>query len=563
MKNILPGVVLMLTIALLSCEKIIGPENDNHSGVQRLYKDAAFAEGLLLNGYAGMPNSYIFDEIATDDAATNVKTHVYLRMATGEWAATFTPISVWTTAYRRIFYLNSFLDIVDSATFSWDDRLSDANVRNQLFRQRFKGEALALRAWYHYDLLKKHGGVDAAGQPLGVVIMDKAAYDKNDADMLRSSYEQTVQFILSDLDGAAKLLPDVYANGSDLAYNTVFGVQNQNRVNGLFIKALRSRLLLHVASMSFNTDPEKWQKAANAAAVLLKAKGGIAGLSATGVSWWKNSADGEILFRRDFQNINSREIANFPPSLFGNGETNPSQNLVDAFPTLSGYPIAHPLSGYNVQAPYANRDPRLKAYILHDGNTIGANVIRTGPGSVKDGLNQTPQSTRTGYYLKKLLQETVSLDPKATTTARHFYTVFRYTEIFLNYAEAANEAWGPQADPGGNGFTPVQILAAIRKRAGITQPDAYLNSIAVNKEQVRALIRNERRIELCFEGFHFWDMRRWNEALNEPVKGVSIQNNQFTPIEVENRNFEPFMQFAPIPYEEILKGKNLQQNKGW
>jgi len=75
--------------------------------------------------------------------------------------------------------------------------------------------------------------------------------------------------------------------------------------------------------------------------------------------------------------------------------------------------------------------------------------------------------------------------------------------MFLIYAEAANEAWGPDLDPKGYGFTPRSILAAVRKRAGIPIADPYLASITTQAD-MRELIRNERRIELCFEGQRFW-----------------------------------------------------------
>ncbi|RZK63629.1 MAG: RagB/SusD family nutrient uptake outer membrane protein, partial [Pedobacter sp.] len=84
-----------------------------------------------------------------------------------------------------------------------------------------------------------------------------------------------------------------------------------------------------------------------------------------------------------------------------------------------------------------------------------------------------------------------------------------------------------------------------------------------DKDAMRTLIRNERRLELAFEGFRFWDLRRWNENLNEAVKGVSISQNAFQEINVEARSYQEFMRFGPVPYSEILKYNTLQQNTGW
>jgi hypothetical protein len=246
--------------------------------------------------------------------------------------------------------------------------------------------------------------------------------------------------------------------------------------------------------------------------------------------------------------------------MLGTGRTNPSQNLVDAFPMATGYPIAIAPT-YNPLTPYVGRDPRLASYIVYRGGTIGTTVINTNTEDATNGLNKTVNSTRTGYYLKKLLRENVNLNPPANSQ-QHFKTNLRYTEVFLNYAEAANEAWGPTSDPRGYGFTPTTIIAAIRKRALITQPDAYLATITT-QAAMRDLIRNERRIELCFEGFRFWDLRRWNVDLTETAKGMQITSNVYTVIDVENRVYQPYQIYGPIPYSDLLKSKQLVQNDGW
>jgi hypothetical protein len=142
--------------------------------------------------------------------------------------------------------------------------------------------------------------------------------------------------------------------------------------------------------------------------------------------------------------------------------------------------------------------------------------------------------------------------------------------LFLIYVEAANEAWGPD-DKGTWGFSARDVLRAIRKRAGITQPDGYLDSIT-DKDGIRELIRNERRLELCFEGFRFWDMRRWKLDLTESAEGMEIiktvvdnvvVDTTFTRINVETRDYQPYMYYGPIPNTEVLKNDGLLQNQGW
>jgi hypothetical protein len=138
----------------------------------------------------------------------------------------------------------------------------------------------------------------------------------------------------------------------------------------------------------------------------------------------------------------------------------------------------------------------------------------------------------------------------------------RYTEIFLIYAEAANKAWGPDGK-GTHAYSARDVIKAIRKRAAVGGTnDPYLTSIS-SKEDMDKLIHNERRIELCFEGFRFWDLRRWKENLTASARGMRIKDYEYTPIEVESRNYKDYMYYGPIPYGEMLKWSNLEQNKGW
>lgn len=100
---------------------------------------------------------------------------------------------------------------------------------------------------------------------------------------------------------------------------------------------------------------------------------------------------------------------------------------------------------------------------------------------------------------------------------------------------------------------------------GADNGDAYLESIKDNKELMRDLIRNERRIELSFEGFRFWDLRRWLSPLTDTARGIEIStaNKTMKTIDVEARQFSDYQCYGPIPYSEVLKFSNLKQNKGW
>ena len=192
-----------------------------------------------------------------------------------------------------------------------------------------------------------------------------------------------------------------------------------------------------------------------------------------------------------------------------------------------------------------------------------------------DGLNkENGKSTKTGYYLRKLLRPDVNLNPSSTTKQKHLPARIRTTEILLDYAEAANEAQGPKANVGGANYSAYDVIKAIRKRAGLGESgeDPYLEECAQNKDKMRELIRNERRLELCFENHRFWDLRRWKvnlANLNEAAKGINITTDATTgeyiykTFDAEERNYSDYMYYGPIPYSEILKYSNLKQNEGW
>jgi hypothetical protein len=140
------------------------------------------------------------------------------------------------------------------------------------------------------------------------------------------------------------------------------------------------------------------------------------------------------------------------------------------------------------------------------------------------------------------------------------------TEIFLNYAEAANEAWGPKGT-GSHGYSAYDVIKAIRQRAGITDT-GYLDECAGSPDKMRQLIRNERRLELCFESFRFWDLRRWKADLNETARGLDVNEDlsgfTYTPLNnIEVRTYQSYQYYGSIPQSEVLKYNNLQQNDGW
>ena len=599
-KNIILYLTALLTLS--SCQDMFAPADENNRQEDAMYEESKYAAGLLMYGYSRLP--YVTStqtDVATDDAVTNNTNSSFLNMATGTWAADNDPMSQWNSCKDGIQYVNKFLTIVDKVKWA-----PSAASKQQMFIDRQKGEAYGLRALFYYYLLQAHGGYADDDQLYGVPLLTEPEDGSSDFNQPRALFSDCVKQCFADCDSAMKYLPTDYVDLSvdeipakykelgaeSTGYNLVFGSRSKGLMSGKIAEAIKAQVALLAASPAFRDQSGVTSaEAAVLCANVLKRIDGLNGFDKDGSIWYKNhskldpsaSEMPEILWRADRSKDANQERENFPPTLYGNGRVNPSQNLVDAFPMRSGRPITDPKSGYDPKNPYANRDPRLSDDILYNGVTFRNTLIITGTypndkDESLDNINYGNTSTRTGYYMKKLLNEKVSPLQSSLVEQYHIYPRIRYTEMFLAYAEAANDAWGPKADPTGVGFTAYDVIKAIRQRAGLgkdeigfdlPEGDAYLEECAADQAKMTELIRNERRIELCFENKRFWDLRRWKMPLNETVKGIMIDRNDegelsYKVIDVEERKYDSSYQwYGPIPKSEVLKWSNLKQNKGW
>ncbi|WP_282040935.1 RagB/SusD family nutrient uptake outer membrane protein [Winogradskyella flava] len=577
MKNLIKYILIVSVFTgMIACDTL-EPIDENRLDFDFILSDPNAAEGVLLNGYTGLVNQYSFSEAATDDAVSNILNSNFKRMALGELNAQFNPADRWGS-FERVFWVNRFLEVIETGETQW----SRDTLINTMFEMRLKGEALALRGLHHYYVLQAHAGVGESGELLGIPYFTEFIEPEGNFNVPRLSFEASVQAIMTDFDAALNLLPTDYglsAGQVDPWYSDLenfdfdkYGIVNDNffdlRISGRIVRALKARLALLAASPSYLDSQSYYDMAATNAAQILNTIGGTAGLDPTGNEFYisdDNIQSSESLWRGSIGgNTFNIEERMFPPSVNGNGEINPTHNFVMSFPMQDGFP-ATTANGFDPQDPYANRDPRLEKYVVVNGASFGVNgdIINTGFGGGNDRLDSIPeQSTTTGYYLKKLLRPDVLINDNGTAQGQsHANVYFRYTELFLILAEAANEIGGP--DNSVDGITARDVIAAIRNRGGITQPDNYLASIA-SQEEMRELIRNERRIELSFEGHRFWDIRRWGLPLNEPAQGYFFDGNNYMELpSVEIRNFQPFATYMPIPNSEILKFSELEQNMGW
>ena len=604
------NIILYLIGALMfcSCQDMFEPADENTKQLEAMVQESNYVYGLLIYGYNRLP--YVTTtqtDVATDDAVTNVKDETFRMMATGTWSSENNPMSQWNNCKDGIQYVNLFLKYVGQVNWA-----PSAASKQQMFIDRLTGEAYGLRAILYYHLLQAHGGFADDGKLYGVPLLTEPEDGSSDYNQPRASFADCVRQIFADCDKAVELLPAQYADiddseaipqkyqdlGAQLAgYNLVFGNMAKNLVSGKVAAAVKAQTALLAASPAFRDQSGVTsEEAAKICADVLK----DVEFDPEGNIWYRNteklasskSVMPEILWRADWESAGaSQESDNFPPSLYGQGKVNPSQNLVEAFPMRNGYPITDSRSMFDPQDPYKDRDPRLAEDVIYNGTVFKSVVIVTGTYETStegkghdDNINNpTTASTRTGYYMKKLLRSDAGASAASSSLSNqpHIYPRIRYTELYLAYAEAANEAWGPKVDGAGLGLSAYDVIKKIRERGGIGTDengdyvgDPYLDECANDQAKMRDLIRNERRIELCFENKRFWDLRRWQMSINESVKGVQIEkidankdaapgNLKYTVIDVEERNYASYQYFGPIPNSEVLLWSNLMQNKGW
>jgi hypothetical protein len=574
MKKSRYGVIVLLIAAGLTfygCE-VLEPEVDNYYDLEDVRRYPHFAEGLLLAAYNNLPESYgsfplsyACDEAVTNDQGSNVKTVV-----AGGWTSTFNPFSTWEDAYEGIYYINYFLEEIKGVEWKWKEP-----EINKLYEKRMRAEGFGLRAYFYFSLLQAHAGLGTNGELLGVPLVDHvlSAENKTDNQIPRSTIGELVEFILADCDSALAVLPDRYVDTYFYEINEPFGEQYTNRINGMAVRMIRAKTLLYAASPSFSDGTYTYQEAAEAAAEIMDANEGLTNVNSANRNHLlfynnedvaTNNEHPEVIWYSSRETGNSWESSNYPPSLYGEGATNPSQDLVNAFPMEDGTPVQE--SKINSSDPYSERDPRLSLAILYNGASFVRGedtlTINTKAGSQDARGSDDQNATQTGYYLRKFMNvSSVNLDPAINSRGTRYYVYARYTDALLMFAEAANEAAGPDGDIGG--YTARQVINAIRDRAGITST-AYVDGLS--KEQLTQLIRNERRIEMCFENQRFWDLRRWGmvDVIKQPVFGVQVSadGSSYTYNKVENRNYADYQVYGPIPYLETLK-YDIVQNQGW
>lgn len=590
---LLLGTILLLCV---SCENFLEPYPRGYYTEETIWNYPERVQGLINRCYDLMSYNYndnegVYLDAATDNGVITNTNHALHKMATGSLTTGQDPFSTyWNRNYQGIYLVNLFL----KDNRGYNTRYVVDPKLDQVIRRRLQGEAFALRAWFQWDILQKFGGKGVNGELLGFpIVLEPVAPEERNINIKRNTYEECVKQILADVDSAQKYLPIAHRDflvedSKELLYS---GGKCWGRMDGITMTALKANLYLTWASPRFNpeNDVDRWDLAAINAKKVIDFKLSVDNVNngfnySKGVNWFNPNFQGIVFSSRYTQNDQMERLF-YPGGFNGSGAIGASQQLVDAFPMANGYPITDPTSGYDPQNPYVNRDPRFYSNIFY--NTAQAKRNNTGVVMYtfenwvggKDAAGRIQQNSKTNYHIKKFVYMGWNAGDAVVATQPRSKFFIRWAHMILTFAEAANQMVGPD-DNSTYGMSAKKAIQYLRFRntydgdKGISAappdaPDEYLAGIK-SKESFDTLVKNERRIETCFEGLRFFDLSRWTTNLsqfNESVKGVYIERNEdgnFTydyNFVVDERNYRSA--YLPIPYNEILKMDKLIQNEGW
>lgn len=450
-------------------------------------------------------------------------------------------------------------------------------------------EVKVLRAFFYAQLWQHIGGL-----VLLTTVEDNNTQSADQLNQPRATFEDTFNFIDSELDAVVK--------NKVLAVKYNHGDSNAGRVTLGAALCLKGWVELYAASPAFNSgagpsgpdpnnlvhfanaDPSRWAKAAATNLQFINTYTQYALFPQLDQLWYEtNEYNSEIIFDKNLvPNVtgNLNEGSNYEQyggpvyilnTYYTWGNYDPTQELVDAFRMANGKDITDPTSGYDPQHPYIGREQRFYQFIVYDGAPYAqpwmskTDTIYTRIDKVHPSLNQIDfaQSdvSNTAYYSKKRLNPNA---PPGNYASGQNYVYFRFAEVLLQYAEAQNEAVGPDASV-------YNAINKVRARSNIPALPAGLS-----QAQMRTAIQTERRVELCYENKRFYDLIRWKTAktlLNVDRHGMMITNSSpsdnkgtwiYTPVLLNHPHiFNDNMYMNPIPQAVIDQNPKVLQNPGY
>ncbi|MCI1779058.1 MAG: RagB/SusD family nutrient uptake outer membrane protein [Bacteroidales bacterium] len=536
--------IFLSAFVVSSCEDVLDVQPLDAYTEENIFSDISLTQAYVTEMYTTLITG--FDDDASmyisDEARNNFNWGSSYTIIRGEMTADDCGgFGTWQKYYSDIKACNIFFRNVDKIPAQTAD---DKVVKNYLI-----GEVTFMRAMYYMDLTTRYGGVPLITKP----------FDLNDKNIMlaRNSYDSCADFVVDEFEKAAGLLP-VSWSGS-----------NFGRATKGAALAMKARMLLYMASPLWNPDNDKakWQKAADAAKAVIDLRKYSLDPDYKGL--FLNPLSPEIIFERLYttEHSNYFDWEQTPNGQHGYSACCVLQQMVDSYEMEDGTMPDTTMYTKVTSNPWAGRDPRFYASIVCDGQPIrGVEAQfwinedgKTGGNDSEFGYDNWNVSD-THYTLRKFLDESLTAQWEDWGSQPWIYA--RLAEVYLNYAEAECEL--------GKDIEARKYVNLIRARArgGRT---GILPDVTESGEALMKKIRQERKVELAFEGFRYWDVRRWKIAdstENFESKGIKIIRHpdgtkSYSIVHVDNRVFKPQHYLFPIPNSEIRKDDLLKQNPGY
>ena len=529
---------LCMALLFTNCEKLdLVPENTFTD--ETYWTSTQKAQTFLNTAYSQMMSSshFFYNEGLSDNAYNGRGDNAgAASIASGTYDASLGRMQAeWDDRYGGIKTTNLILANID--------RVPDMN---ETTKARMIAEARFLRAWQHFYLMTWFGDIP---------LLETDPSIEEAQTITRTPRAEVLQFVIAELT-------DIM---NDLPVKSDYAEEEKGKISRGAVAAFLARIHLYEGN---------WSQVATYCEMLMNGSVGDYALfdSYSGLFLAQNQYSSEDILSLQYAPVNRRwgELFDMVPISVG-GRLNalaPTQELVDSYLMLNGQAIGEAGSGFDEETPYDDRDPRLTATIVYHNyqwqDLDGTSTIYIEPGS-DPGDDNTDEyapggsTSSTGYYMRKYFDQNHEVDMQISTNLM----LIRYADVLLMYAEAKHEM-GEFSETVWD-----DTIGLLRARAGFTDPAALNYPAALNEQQMREEIRNERRVELAMEGLRIFDIRRWETA--EEVLNGYAHGAQFGPDDIDNgylrvnlRTFDPSRHYLwPIPRDERLINPNLTQNPGW
>ncbi len=458
------------------------------------------------------------------------------------------------------------------------DDLQIADSQQLLTEQRnlLEGQARFFRGFFHFHILRSFGGI---------AYVDTVFAPSDKIRLPRLSYYETAMKVAEDLEKAAGLLP---VNWDQLASGEATIGSNEGRITKQAAYGYLGKNLLYAASPlmngvstgDYNYNTELCKDAADAFLKVINLSNENPAI--LGLQTWADYSKNFYTLDGTNMTVLGKEVVYTAPIYWNSkrwryGEhsmtfltgylyASPTENYVENFGMANGLSIKELDSGYDPMNPWVNRDPRFEYNILHDGEKLIAKEGQTDSWAqlYVGGRHRTSSNSRTGYGHTKFKDITCNKFDNGWAKYSFEVPLLRLADIYLMYAEAVNEAYGPTGSAPG-GITAVEAVNIVRNRATLPDVDARYYA---SKEKFREFLREERAVELAFENHRWYDLRRWHVAhllqyREKYTLDFDKNHTYFNKTLYLTRVFEEKHYWLPFPTDQVTLYPEFEQNPGW